>query len=166
MDEHGDALLRTAVLLLGDDQTAEEVVQDTFVQAFYKIGQLKEPERLKAWLTRIAIHQCRARQRTWNWRRLLPFERMEPMLTESDSGAEERYFEMWRGERLREAIAGLDYDYREVITLYYYHEWSVGEIAEQLSCNVNTVKARLARGRGKLRAHITTQSGGEEDVRA
>lgn len=165
MDEYGDGLLRTAALLLKDAQAAEEAVQDTFVQAFYKIGQLKEEERLKSWLLRIAINQCRARQRAWSWRRLLPFERIEPMLEESATAAEEQYFESWRGDRLREAIQRLEYDYREVVTLYYYHEMNVGEIAEQLGRSANTVKSRLARGRGKLRAMLT-ERGGEEDVRA
>ncbi|WP_342346088.1 RNA polymerase sigma factor [Paenibacillus mangrovi] len=45
----------------------------------------------------------------------------------------------------------LSYIYREVITLHYFQEWSVNEIAEHLNLNSNTVKARLARGRHALR---------------
>lgn len=47
MDEYGDMLLRTAYLLLRDRQSAEEAVQDTFIQAYAKISQLQEPGRIR-----------------------------------------------------------------------------------------------------------------------
>ncbi|HEY2420281.1 MAG TPA: sigma factor, partial [Neobacillus sp.] len=72
MDDYGDLLLRTACLLLRDRQSAEEAVQDTFIQAFAKMNQLQEPERLKAWLVRIVVNRCRMKQRTWSWRNIFP----------------------------------------------------------------------------------------------
>ncbi|MFC0391552.1 sigma-70 family RNA polymerase sigma factor [Paenibacillus mendelii] len=152
MEQYGDYLLRTAFLLLKDLQAAEEAVQDTFITAFRKIEQLREEEQLKSWLTRIAINRCRMRQRTWGWRNLLPFARMEEIPTdEHHPDTELQVMLEWRNERLSDAVHRLDYIYREVITLYYYNELSIREIATHTATNENTVKARLTRGRLQLR---------------
>lgn len=154
MDDYGDMLLRTAYLLIKDRQAAEEAVQDTFIQAFNKMEQLKEPEKLKGWLLRIVVNCCRMRIRTWSWRNILPFTRIEDRLVGVEPGPEEHLLVEWRNERLSEAVHRLDFIYREVITLFYFNEMSILEIAEQLRCNENTIKARLARGRTQLRSYL------------
>ena len=158
MEQYGDYLMRTAYLLLKDRQAAEEAVQDTFIQAFRKIHQLKEPGKIKGWLLQITVNHCRMKQRLWSWKRLLPFPRMELMLDASDElGPEELLLLQWRNKRLSEAIHSLEYHYREVITLYYYNEWSIAEIAGSLQLNENTIKARLARGRMQLKHRLEAE---------
>ncbi|MNI54366.1 ECF RNA polymerase sigma factor SigW [compost metagenome] len=153
MDEHGDMLFRTACLLLRDRQAAEEAVQDTFIQAYAKIGQLKEPERLRGWLISIAVNRCRMKQRTWSWRSIFPAAESGQWAEAAGSaaGAEENFMAEWQRSQLTEAIGRLDYIYRECLTLYYYHEMSLREISLQLKTRENTVKSRLARGRLMLR---------------
>ncbi|MEK8129113.1 sigma-70 family RNA polymerase sigma factor [Paenibacillus filicis] len=153
MEQYGDELLRTAYLLVKDHQTAEEAVQDTFVQAYRSIGQLQDPSRLRSWLMRIVINCCRTRMRTWSWRKVLPWAWVEQLAEDQGRYAapEEQLVESWGRERLSVAIRSLDYMYREVIVLYYYQEMSVLEIAAHTGCKENTVKARLARGRLRLR---------------
>ena len=159
MAEYGDELMRTAYLLVKDRQTAEEAVMDAFVQAYAKIGQLKQPDKLRSWLLRIVANRCRMRMRTWSWRSLFPFERIESLAEGAEPGPEELLLAQWRGERLSEAIHALDYKYREVIALYYFNELSVAEIAEQLGGNENTVKARLFRARAKLKSLLEEGDG-------
>ncbi|SDD12527.1 RNA polymerase sigma-70 factor, ECF subfamily [Paenibacillus sp. UNCCL117] len=154
MDQYGDELLRTAYLLVKDYQAAEEAVQDTFIQAYRSIEQLKDPARLKGWLLRIAVNRCRMRMRTWSWRQMLPSAWIEQLAEGEHDGyaaPEERMMELWHKERLSRAIHSLDYKYREAIVLYYYQEMNVAEIAAYTGCKENTVKARLARGRMRLR---------------
>ncbi|GGD51486.1 sigma-70 family RNA polymerase sigma factor [Paenibacillus nasutitermitis] len=151
MQQYGDYLLRTAYLILNDRQTAEEVVQDTFIQAFNKIGQLREADKMKAWLLRITVNRCRMKQRLWNWRRFLPLGQTEQLHgDETAPGPEELLLLEWRNEQLSKAVHRLSYKYREVVTLYYYNEMSVKDISLQLQTNENTIKARLARGRIQL----------------
>uniref|UniRef100_UPI00403FA671 RNA polymerase sigma factor n=1 Tax=Paenibacillus sp. FSL K6-0276 TaxID=2921450 RepID=UPI00403FA671 len=154
MDDYGDMLLRTACLLLKDRQSAEEAVQDTFVQAYAKMSQLQDPERLKAWLIRIVINRCRMRQRTWSWRNIFPSggTALQPNDDASfTAGAEELFMVEWHNIRLTESMRNLDYIYRECLTLYYFHEMSIREISEQLNTPENTIKSRLARGRTLLK---------------
>jgi RNA polymerase sigma factor (sigma-70 family) len=154
MDEYGDMLLRTASLLLKDRQSAEEAVQDTFIQAYAKMSQLKEPDRLKAWLIRIVVNRCRMRQRTWSWRNIFPAGGSELQTNEDadfTAGAEELFMVEWHNVRLAESMRNLDYLYRECLTLYYFHEMNIREISEQLNTSENTIKSRLARGRTLLK---------------
>jgi len=155
MEQYGDELLRTAYLLLKDRHAAEEAVQDTFITAYAKIGQLRDDTKLRGWLIRIAVNRCRMKRRSWSWRNLLPFPRVEDLVPEDhEPGPEERALGEWRSGSLTRAIGQLDYKYREAITLYYYAEMSIREIAEQTGTNENTVKARLSRGRAQLKEQL------------
>lgn len=151
MERYGNELTRTAYLLTKDRQTAEEAVMDAFIQAYRSIRQLKDPDKLRSWLLRIVVNRCRMKMRTWSWRRIFPSAEVERMIEDTEADPEELFLADWRNAKLNDAIRRLDYKYREAITLYYFNEWSVAEIAEQTSENTNTIKARLARGREKLR---------------
>ncbi|MEC0241503.1 sigma-70 family RNA polymerase sigma factor, partial [Paenibacillus dokdonensis] len=152
MGMYGDDLLRTAYLLLRDRHEAEEAVQDSFILAFERIGQLRDDTKLKSWLIRIVVNRCRMRQRTWSLRNLFPSAHMERWLAkEEQPGPEEQLMQQLSNGRLTKAIHSLSYIYREVITLHYFQEMSVAEMADHLQLNSNTVKARLARGRHYLR---------------
>jgi RNA polymerase sigma factor (sigma-70 family) len=153
MGIYGDELMRTAYLLVKDRQTAEEAVMDTFIQAYAKIGQLREPDKLRGWLLRIVINRCRMTMRLWSWRSLrfslqLKQEHQDGSM---EDGPEERLLAEWRNGRLSDAVRGLDYRQREAIVCYYYNGMSVNETAQLLDLNPNTVKARLARGRTQLK---------------
>lgn len=160
MEAYGDRLHRTAFLLLKDLQAAEEAVQDTFIQAYRKIGQLQDRDKLSGWLLRILLNRCRMKQRTWSWRNLLPDMRAERDTETPEPGPEQALLLAHRQQSLHEAIGRLDYKYREVITLYYYHELSIAAITEQLNANENTIKARLARGRRLLRTILEANEEG------
>lgn len=159
---YGDVLLRTAYLLLKDRQAAEEAVQDTFVQAFYKIEQLQDSSKIKSWLLRITVNRCRMKQRAWSWNRLLPSVHVERLQEEASAGAEERYFERWDQARVGEAMQQLEYKYREAMVLYYYNDMQIADIAEQLNCKENTVKSRLMRGRQRLKALLRGRGIGDD----
>lgn len=154
MDCYGDELMRTACLLIKDRQLAEEAVQDTFIQAYSSITQLRDRGKLRSWLLRIVVNRCRMRMRQWSFRNLLFFGQMEPLLGSgrAEDQPEEHLVLNWERARLSEAISRLDYKQREAVVFYYYHGMSIQELSELLSLNPNTVKARLARGRLKLKS--------------
>ncbi|BBI31657.1 RNA polymerase subunit sigma-24 [Cohnella abietis] len=164
--QYGDELLRTAYLLVRDQQTAEEAVMDTFAQAYSKIQQLKEPAKLRSWLLRMVVNRCRMKMRTWSWRNILPSAHVDQMVEATEQSPEELMLAEWRHECLSDAILKLDYIYREAITLFYYNGLNVAEISEQIKCNENTVKARLSRGRAKLKQMLGEGDGDETGARA
>lgn len=162
MDLYGDYLFRTAYLLMKDYQRAEEIVQDTFITAFKKIDQLHENEKLKSWLTTITINHCRAELRKWSVKNIFPFFQSDEQMKKVDTrlGPEEMLLSNLEGEQLSEAIHQLNYPYREVITLYYFNELKITEIALHIKANENTVKSRLKRGRILLKEIIQNEREG------
>lgn len=131
-DEHGPALLRYLRRLTGHAATAEDLMQETFVQA------LRAPERLdavvspKAWLFTIArnlgLNSLRARRKT------------QP-LVEAIAAPETAVDP--RREDLLAAIAALPNDQRETLELRLREELSYAEIADVLGIPVGTVRSRL-----------------------
>lgn len=152
MNTYGDYLVRTAFLLLKDHQTAEEAVQDTFISAFEKISQLDDPLKLKSWLTSIVLNCCRSRMRKWSWKNiLLPFESDQIHEDETVLSPEDELMKWISNTKISEAIHQLDYKYREVITLFYFNEMKISEIAKFTKEKENTIKSRLKRARLKLK---------------
>ena len=140
---------------IGDFQIAEEIAQDTFLQAYQKLATLKNPTQLAGWLYVIASNLCT------DWKR-----RKKPIMKslESDtSGAlektsYERYIEEQReikaAEHRRELIKNLldklPESERTVVTLHYLGEMTSESISKFLGVSVNTIKSRLRRARKRL----------------
>jgi RNA polymerase sigma factor (sigma-70 family) len=164
MNRYGEYLLRTAILLLKDKQIAEEVVQDTFITAFDKIHQLTDPVKLKSWLTSILVNGCRSQQRKRNWKHVfLPFSLIERyQKDEGRLGPEDHLLNLMENQQLAVAIQELDYKYREAITLFYFNEMTINEIAHYLEVNENTIKSRLTRGRTHLKEILKRGAGQNE----
>jgi RNA polymerase sigma-70 factor (ECF subfamily) len=115
---------------------AEDVVQDTYLVARERIGQLRDPSAVEAWLARIAIHRCyRQRQRRMHLDRLLPWLHRTP----SNSSLE-----------LRELIERLPARERTVLVLHYGHGYSLGEIGQLLEITHVNARAIVSRARKRL----------------
>lgn len=156
MDRYGTEVIRTASLLLKDRYLAEDISQEVFLKAYRKIGQYKGQGSLRSWLMSITVNLCRSEMRKAYWKRLFYRERMDWTQEASLESNENQLVE-------RDSVSGyirqLPYTYREVVVLFYYRQLSVEELAKLLNTNENTVKTRLARGRGILRKMM--ESGGE-----
>jgi len=126
--------------LAGDD--AEDAVQDTYLRARSRLGQLREGTSLEAWLTAIAVRECYARHR--RRRRLAEIVgAMRPSPpTPSDPG-------------LRELVEGLPFRDRTVVVLHYGHGLSLEEIARLLGEKPTTIRSVLFRARARLRAALS-----------
>lgn len=154
MEQHGDTLLRMAYLLVKDLQVAEEVVQDVFVTAYQKINQLNEQQKLKSWLITITMNECRRRMRKWSWKHIFLHKEGDEdasLPEENKFQPEEMFIHAWEHTQIHEAIQQLPYKYREVVTLFYFQEFSIKEIAKMLDEKENTIKTRLGRGRAALK---------------
>lgn len=155
MAAYGTHFLRLAFLLLHDRYEAEEIVQDMFVAVYSNIFQLKEDTKLKSWMTSIIINQCRKRKRKWSVRHIFLRTKEEEGIEQAkEESTEETFVALEDAANLTNLIKQLDYKYREVITLFYYEEFSIGEIGRVLELNENTVKSRLLRGRVLLKERL------------
>lgn len=153
---------RTAYFLGAGDETAD-VVQDAFVKAYLALGRFRPDEPFRPWLLTIVANETRNKRRWFARHRSVPLalvgETMPDPSTPTDVQVEERA----TAAVLRNAVAGLPVQQREVVTCRYLLELSEEETAQVLRIPRGTVKSRLSRGLDALRAALLRAAeGGRE----
>ncbi len=151
MIEHGDDLVRLAFQYVKDQETAKDMVQNTFIKCYEKLETFRFDASIKTWLYRITINQCKDYLRSWTYRKTSVREFMETAITTMLPSAEKQIFRQVEKQEVREHIFSLPPKYREVIFLYYYKSLTMEEIAEITAVNLNTVKTRLRRAKNQLK---------------
>jgi RNA polymerase sigma-70 factor, ECF subfamily len=143
VDRYGLQLLRTARLILRDPALAEDAIQETFLKAWQRIGNLRD-EDPGPWLTRIAMNESiSAYRRRHRFQALTErFGRLGGSKLPVSSEAK---------LDLAQALDRLTADQRAAIALRYYQDLSVEETARALKVPVDTVKSRLKTGLRRLR---------------
>ena len=151
----------TAVVsgILRDRDAVEDVVQESFAKAFYRIGSFKGGSSLYTWLYRIAVNGAKDYIKSRKRRPASSFddlpgrasipEQAPPML----EGLERR--ELRR--RVRAAIDRLPYRFRSVLALREIEGMTYNDIAEVLGLSLGTVESRLFRARKRLRALLARE---------
>ncbi|MBN1673754.1 MAG: RNA polymerase sigma factor [Kiritimatiellae bacterium] len=152
---YGNRLLRSAYLLGGSGADAEDLVQDTFVQAIRSIRRFRGDSALYSWLYGILLNLSRHYHR--RRKRLVLLD--EPPETAQD--AERTAAEAGAGlngslarQTLFVAIQTLSPEHREIVVLRYYEDRKIEEIASILGVAKGTVKSRLHYALDALRKKI------------
>jgi RNA polymerase sigma-70 factor (ECF subfamily) len=132
---------------------ALELTQDVFIQAFRKLGQLREPERFAGWLKRITIRLAinRAVRRP-------PEHAQDPsILSARNSPRETPLDELLTGERADQLRVGLkrlrDLD-RKTLQAFYFEGQSLIEMSDRFRSPIGTIKRRLHTARIRLREEL------------
>ncbi len=140
---------------IGDFHIAEDITQDTFLQAYKKLSTLKNHNQFAGWLYVIADRLCI----DWSRKRRLITQSLEGTPVEEIERSSYMHHvsearETERTERRRELVkkllAKLPESERTVVTLYYLGEMTAKEIGKFLGVSVGTIKSRLRRGRKRL----------------
>lgn len=141
---HRRKLYGIAYSYLRNESDALKAIQETVCKAWIKCRRLKDPEAFIPWLIRILVHCCidELKRR----KRVLPYvaERMQT------NGEMVSVFKM----DLDSALDQLKPKYRHVLTLKYYQDMTLTEIARVLDCPEGTVKTWLHQGLKQLRRHM------------
>ena len=155
--EHQDRVYRLALRMLGSEADAADAAQDAFIKAFTSLDSFRGDSRFAVWLYRLTNNVCidylrrRKRQETIS------------LQTQDEDGEElelslpdERYSPEKLAERaedvraVREAIAALPEDCREILLMREVGGLSYEELSQALALEPGTVKSRLNRARKKL----------------
>ena len=145
---------------------AMDIVQDSFIMAFDKLYTLKEANAFQTWLFRIVGNNCRALFNKQSKNILLDEEELEDLGNIEDEKENipcEIIDQKETSHLVMEIIEKLPEAQRSCILLYYYNEFSVGEIAEILVCSAGTVKSRLNYARKQIKEAENMSEGQEKD---
>jgi RNA polymerase sigma-70 factor (TIGR02954 family) len=141
-------LYKTALSYLKNKQEALEAIQEVTYRAYKSIGSIRENSYFKTWLIRIMINYCNDQLKK-NKRVILNEEVLQAQ------GFSENHEEM----ELKDAMLALDERSREILTLKYFHDLKIKEIASFMQCPEGTVKTWLNKALKSLRGKLEEKGG-------
>lgn len=168
INDHSARIYALAKRLSGNDQDAEDIVQETFLKAIDKIDQFRGEASFGTWLYSIALNEGKSLLVKQKRTDLKPIEDYLPSNTaqEMHDGSHLKLFD-WKdphevledGELrkvLDEAIDELPYEFRVAFLLRYHEELSIKEIAGMIGESVAATKSRVLRARLALREKLSS----------
>ncbi|WP_042142191.1 RNA polymerase sigma factor [Paucisalibacillus sp. EB02] len=139
VDTYGNMLFRICLVILCNENDAEDVVQDTFINYLTKAPTFHDSEHEKAWLITVATNRCK------NMRR---FNFMRRHIDISDLQLYSKDVESYG---LLDHLMKLPNKHKIVLLLFYVEGYKVDEITTLLNITSSAVKKRLQRGRELIR---------------
>lgn len=140
--EYKDYIYRTCILYLKDHHLAEDCTQNVFVKVYRKQKSYKGKSSLKTWITRICINCCRDMLRKQKEE-----DNLDETLPEKESDDTEQLV-------VSEAVMSLPLQFREIVILYYYREFTMKEIAEITNTKIPNIEYRIRRAKELLRERL------------
>ena len=135
-----DTVFRVALNYLRSGTEADDVTQNVFLKLWKEKKPFESEEHVRAWLIRVTINECKHVLRS-PWRSAENFEDYAAKLSFVTPEHSELFY----------AVMDLPKKYRMPIYLYYYENYSTGEVAQILGIPRATVATHLRRGRMMLR---------------
>ncbi|MEO7268870.1 MAG: SigE family RNA polymerase sigma factor [Knoellia sp.] len=143
--QEGASLTRLARFYLDDRTAAEDLVQEAFIRLSRSAGRIRQRGSAAAYLRSIVINLARDHNR----RGLVSLRHRPSAATDSPSAEEDASARAERQEVI-DALRALPRRQRDCVTLRYYLDLSIPDIAETLGLSANTVKTHLQRGLASL----------------
>ena len=127
--ERHQAMVRTRARQLGPDPgDVDDIVQESFLQAFLALDRLRDPDRFAGWLAGIVFNVCRSLHRRPAVTLLGEWpESLHPTSASGLPSAED----LDRADALRAAVAGLPAGQRRAVTLHYYADLPAGQVGRR-----------------------------------
>ena len=146
LERYSQEAFAIVVRLVPQQEDAEELVQDAFVRAFNRLDTFEGRSTFSTWICRIAYTTAIS----WLRKRRMKYLSIDDQPKLTDTEVDEAFEDESRIEELRRAITLLKPDEQTLITLYYYDNRPLNDIAYILDAEPNTLATRLHRIRRKL----------------
>lgn len=147
--QHKPWLYATALRICGNDPVAKDAVQDTFIQAFLKLSQLKDLTAFAGWLKTILVRNCYR-----NKQQKIVCDISSVGFDPGDYWEDEinKQLDLYAGQsQLYDALGNLSDSLQSVLLLRYFSSWqSYEQIAKILCVPVGTVRSRLNQAKQKM----------------
>ncbi|NIV95513.1 sigma-70 family RNA polymerase sigma factor [candidate division KSB1 bacterium] len=158
--------------MVREKSAADDLTQEVFLKVHNNLASFQNKSKLSTWIYRIATNVCLDYFRSSSYKKGERTQTLESDISHEDSrvnesrgnlSVEEHVIKVEMGGCVREHVDGLPEDYRTVIILHDLQALKNREIAEILSCSLDTVKIRLHRARKKLKAILESNCDFDRD---
>lgn len=157
VEEYEQPITRYLYRLTGDVVTAQDLTQDTFVQAYEAITKTKPDLNLKAWLYKIATNNARQLIRRGRLFKFIPFDDHRET---KELSIEDKAEQAGENLAIRDALRKVPLEQRECLILHFVEGFKYNEIGKALGISEDAVRMRIARGKKSFRGSY--QGGGEQ----
>ncbi|MBN1643241.1 MAG: RNA polymerase sigma factor [Dehalococcoidales bacterium] len=137
-------IVRYLYRVVGDQDTANDLAQDTFIQAYKAIIKTSPDLHLKSWLYKIATNNVRQYYRRKSILRFVPFSDHKNSLI---SSSQQQSSDIERNIEVRRALSKVPLKIRTCLVLHFVEGFKYREIAVTLGISEDAVRMRVARGR-------------------
>jgi RNA polymerase sigma-70 factor (sigma-E family) len=142
-----NSLFRTAYLMVGDHQLAQDLVQEALVKTLIAWPKLKEPDRVEAYTRRIVVNT------SISWRRRRSFHE-RPAETLPEQVGADPVDDLVTHDVMLTHLLALAPRQRAAVVLRYYVDLTEAQTADAMGCSVGTVKSQVASALKHLRVSL------------
>ena len=146
-------LLRTAYLLSGNQDTAEDLVQEALERACRRWRRIAAVEAPEAYVRRIVINLANDR-----WRRIGRAQESDRLEVPDQPDPRDEYGRLDLRDQLTVLLETLPIRMRTIIVLRYFHDMDDAQIANELGITHGSVRSQLSRGLSRLRGAVADEA--------
>jgi len=160
-NRYQQAMYNTALRIVNDTAEAEDVMQDSFITAFNKLGTIKDPTTFGSWLKRIVINNSISQYNkskrfvSLNDEVLIPngieFEGEEESLSDNISIGTDVDYSNTKVKEVLNCMKGLNENYNQILTLHFIEGFDYEEICEILNISYANCRTMISRAKESLR---------------
>ena len=149
-------MLNVAMRIVNDRMEAEDVLQESFINAFGKLRAFRGESTIGAWIKRIVVNKSLNVVK----KRRVYFDNVDDHQISEEEAEDDQI--QYNVKDIHRALTELPEGYRLVFTLYMFEDQSHAEIAESLGITENTSKSQLSRARRKIKEIMIKNKHDEE----
>lgn len=151
VDRYKDLVFALVIRMLKHREEAEEVSQDTFIKVYKSLDSFKGDSKFSTWIYRVAYNTCldRIKKNKKEYLNVAIDDYTEYQIKSIDNALDALISDE-RKEAIKECLDLLPPDDSALLTLYYFEDLSLDEIAKIVNLTSNNVKVKLFRSRKKL----------------
>lgn len=139
-------------------EDTQDLMQDTYVDAFKNLSRFENRSAFKTWLVRIMLNNCYRKKEKFSYKNEFPRDILNensiPMFNNSNNDAGKQSNNRELGRIIEQSLSQIPEDYRMVFSLREMNGFNVAETAELLQISESNVKTRLSRAKSMLRKEI------------
>ena len=155
MRRNNQYLYRIGKMYHFSHEDTQDLMQDSYVQAYTHLWQFENRSSLRTWLSKIMVNQCYKKTQKWASKNMESIENNYPISDKlSSTETINKVMNIELSSVIEKALLHIPEDYRTVFTLREINGLNVSETAEILEISESNVKVRLNRAKNYLRTEI------------